>query len=97
MKFYSLVKMTLNFLLVEGDDPGAPEGYQLLTPDEAREFLADMQSQGVLDKLEWGIIRLANGGSMDGPGYGYKIRDEDDRDLGHSLYVQIGEESEEEE
>jgi len=80
--------MSLNFLLVEGDDPGAPEGYRLLTPDEARGSLNDIISQGIIDELEWGIIRLAGGGSMDGAGYGYDIRDSDDRDLGHSLYIQ---------
>ncbi len=33
----------------------------------------------------WSIARLAEGGSMDGPGYRCGIRDRDERDLGHIL------------
>jgi len=33
----------------------------------------------------WDIARLANGGSMDGPGYDSKIRPKDERGLGHAL------------
>jgi len=34
---------------------------------------------------EWFIARLANGGSMDGPGYGCQIRSADTRSLGHTV------------
>lgn len=34
---------------------------------------------------EWDIARLADGGSMDGPGYGCTIKARDDRPLGHAL------------
>ncbi|HYX37573.1 MAG TPA: hypothetical protein VE954_31105, partial [Oligoflexus sp.] len=37
----------------------------------------------------WDIVRLADGGSIDGPGYGCGIRDADTRDLGHSLCANL--------
>jgi len=68
------------FKAVTGDGE-CPSGYGLATPQEAR---ADQQNAcQVLGT--WYIARLAGGGSMDGPGYKCKIRDKDDRNLGHSL------------
>lgn len=68
------------FKVVTGDGE-CPSGYSLATPQEAR---AEQQNAcKVLDT--WYIARLAGGGSMDGPGYNCKIRDRDDRNLGHSL------------
>ena len=65
---------------VEGDMP-CPAGYSLVSPIEAR------ASQDELCALlgTWDIVRLARGGSMDGPGYGCGIRDDDSRSLGHSV------------
>lgn len=58
-----------------------PSGFSLVTYKEA------IENKDVLSrKLEtWDIARLAGGGSMDGSGYNSKIRQEDERGLGHSL------------
>ena len=52
-----------------------------VTPAEARANATQLCAQ--LD--QWEIVRLANGGSMDGPGYQCKVRDHDTRELGASL------------
>jgi hypothetical protein len=57
------------------------DGQVLVTPQEA---LANQNAYCAL-LGDYDIIRLANGGSMDGPGYGCKIRYEDRRDLGGVL------------
>lgn len=69
-----------SFQEVQGDVP-CPSGFRYLTPDEARSRAS--QLCGTLGT--WDIIRLAGGGSMDGPGYGCGIRDLDTRGLGNSL------------
>lgn len=62
-------------------DGQCPSGYVLASATEAREDV-----DGACAALEtWTIARLAGGGSMDGRGYGCKIRDADDRPLGDSL------------
>ena len=63
-------------LEVAGDSPG-PVGYSLISPAEAQE------SRGELCSLlgTWDIVRLGDGGSMDGPGYGCGIRAADTRHL----------------
>lgn len=50
---------------------------------------AKANAEQLCDRIEqWGIVRLAGGGSMDGRGYGCKVRAEDKRKLGESLCVQ---------
>lgn len=62
-------------------DGVCPAGQSPVEPMRARADVGRMcNSLGT-----WYIARLAGGGSMDGPGYGCKIRDYDDRDLGHTL------------
>jgi hypothetical protein len=62
-------------------DGSCPSGYVLATAGDAR-----MNQQAACQVLgTWYIARLAGGGSMDGPGYDCKIRDEDTRSLGNSL------------
>ncbi|MEH2334379.1 SAV_2336 N-terminal domain-related protein [Nostoc sp.] len=58
-----------------------PSGFTLVTYEEA------IENRDILSrKLEaWDIARLAGGGSMDGSGYDSKIRQQDERGLGHSL------------
>lgn len=58
-----------------------PLGYTLVTYQEA------IKNKELLSrKLNlWDIARLANGGSMDGSGYNLKIREKDERTLGHCL------------
>jgi hypothetical protein len=63
------------------DDVPCPSGFRYMTPDEARSRVS--QLCGTLGT--WDIIRLAGGGSMDGPGYGCGVRDLDTRSLGNSL------------
>ena len=60
-----------------------PEGYSHVTLSEA----ADSNNRDKLSKIlaPWDIARLANGASMDGSGYGSKLRSDDNRQLGHSL------------
>ncbi|MEM7160195.1 MAG: Kazal-type serine protease inhibitor [Myxococcota bacterium] len=55
--------------------------FSLVTPDEAR------ARNGELCSLlgTWYIVRLADGGSMGGPGYGCVVIDDDPRVLGQSL------------
>jgi hypothetical protein len=66
-------------------DTACPSGYSLATPAEATANQA-----AVCGKLgTWDIVRLAGGGSMDGPGYGCGIRDADNRALGHTACVQL--------
>ncbi len=58
-----------------------PSGSTLVTYEEAlvnKDLLS--RELGI-----WDIARLANGGSMDGPGYDSKIRPKDERGLGHAL------------
>jgi len=62
-------------------DTACPSGYSLATPAEATANQA-----AVCGKLgTWDIVRLAGGGSMDGPGYGCGIRSWDNRNLGASV------------
>ncbi len=75
-------------------NPGAPsqdelvftdgtcsQGFDLITPNEARERTAEL-----CDMLgTWYIVRLANGGSMGGSGYGCTVFDNDTRGMGASL------------
>jgi len=62
-------------------DGECPAGQRLLTYDEAM-----AQGDQVCRTLgPWYIARLADGGSMDGPGYGCEVRRSDDRSLGHSV------------
>jgi len=65
---------------VTGDMP-CPSGY---VPASAQEARANVNA--ICGQLgTWDIVRLAGGGSIDGPGYGCGIRDNDSRGLGHSL------------
>ena len=71
-----------DYNVVNTDNSCAP-GFRLATPDEARQFNAE-----ACRKLgAWDIIRLAGGGSIDGPGYGCGVRNNDTRGLGGSLCV----------
>lgn len=66
--------------IAEGDGR-CPVGYAPLPIDEATtsaETLCPLLGQ-------WHIARLADGGSMDGPGYGCGVRVSDERPLGHTL------------
>ncbi len=58
-----------------------PPGSTLVT------FLEALDHRDTLSQKlgQWDIARLANGGSMDGPGYHSKIREEDKRPLGNAL------------
>jgi hypothetical protein len=67
-------------VLVAGDTP-CPSGYSLLSPAEARENLA--AACGAIGT--WDIVRLAEGGSISGSGYGCAVFDDDWRPLGASL------------
>jgi hypothetical protein len=73
--------LALDFKAVVGKDGQCPSGYVLATPDDARAN----QQQACQVLGAWYIVRLAGGGSMDGPGYNCKIRDKDERALGGSL------------
>ncbi len=58
-----------------------PAGSALVTYEEAL-----INKDSLSRKLgSWDIARLADGGSMDGPGYDSKIRAKDERGLGHAL------------
>lgn len=71
---------TVAVQLVEGDGTCPPDA----TPLPAAE--ARMHGRGLCRQLgQWHIVRLADGGSMDGPGYGCGVRDRDERPLGHTL------------
>lgn len=73
----------IDFQRVEGDSP-CPSGYSLVNPDEVK-----ANYTGICSMLDsWDIVRLANGVSLDGPGYGCKMRANDARKLGHSLCKQ---------
>jgi hypothetical protein len=64
---------------VQGE--ACPPGSTHVSFDEA-----NAQRDAICRQLgQWDIARLANGGSMDGPGYGCKTRPSDTRQLGHSL------------
>ena len=68
------------FRIADGDGR-CPVGYAPLPVDEATataETLCPLLGQ-------WHIARLADGGSMDGPGYGCGVRVSDARPLGHTL------------
>lgn len=66
-------------------DTACPSGYTLASPEEAREN----QSTVCAMLGTWDIVRLANGGSMDGPGYGCSVRTMDSRGMGESLCKQV--------
>lgn len=58
-----------------------PTGTVYVTVNEAVQYRNDL-----CNKLgQWDIVRLADGGSMDGPGYDCKVRGEDTRSLGNAL------------
>ncbi|MEO1233192.1 MAG: hypothetical protein AAFZ18_30280, partial [Myxococcota bacterium] len=58
-----------------------PAGLQPVTLAEARSYRRDIcRSLG-----QWDVVRLAGGGSMDGPGYDCRQRARDSRELGHVL------------
>lgn len=65
---------------VTGDMP-CPSGYTPVNPKEAS------ANKNALCNLlgSWDIVRLENGGSMAGSGYGCAISTSDSRNLGHSL------------
>ncbi len=65
---------------VTGDTP-CPSGYVPASPQEARANVNAICSQ----LGAWDIVRLAGGGSIDGPGYGCGIRDYDTRGMGHAV------------
>lgn len=72
-------------LHVSRGDGLCPAGQAPISPVEARaDLAATCNSLGT-----WYIARLAGGGSMDGPGYGCKVRSYDDRALGHTLCAPI--------
>lgn len=56
-------------------------GFDLITPAEARTREDELCAM----LGPWYIVRLANGGSMSGPGYGCQVFDQDARGLGASL------------
>ncbi|RKH03015.1 hypothetical protein D7V97_27105 [Corallococcus sp. CA053C] len=67
-------------------DTACPSGYTLASPEEARSNASTICGQ----LGTWDIVRLANGGSMDGPGYGCGVRTYDARLLGGSVCKQVG-------
>jgi len=73
------VMPALNFKAFPGDGT-CEEGYTLATPQEVSANPQSCHALGI-----WYIARLADGGSMDGPGYRCQVRDNDERKLGHSL------------
>lgn len=76
----STVCAMLYFMEAQGDTP-CPLGWNLVSPATAR-----AKKDAICSKLDtWDVVRLEGGGSMDGPGYGCGVRDEDTRSLGHSL------------
>jgi hypothetical protein len=68
---------------VHSDVP-CPSGYTLATPEDAA------NSDACNQLGEWDIVRLAGGGSLDGPGYGCNIRSRDSRALGNTLCRKLG-------
>ncbi|CAC9613968.1 hypothetical protein [uncultured Gammaproteobacteria bacterium] len=61
-----------------------PSSQRLITFEEAN------KKQDICNKLPyWGIVRIANNGSMDGAGYGCKARKKDTRNLGASLCTDV--------
>ena len=78
----------IDFKVFQGDQQ-CPAGYTLATPQDAR--ANQSATCNALD--QWSIARLAGGGSMDGPGYQCKIRDDDKRSLRHSLCKKFSKES----
>jgi hypothetical protein len=66
-------------------DGKCPAGSILATPQEAR----SNTNKACAALGTWYIVRLAGNGSMDGSGYGCKIRDKDSRNLGGSLCVVV--------
>ncbi|MFO0581488.1 MAG: hypothetical protein U0229_04370 [Anaeromyxobacter sp.] len=61
--------------------PACPGGYLPVTIGEV-----DAHRDAVCGRLDrWDVAWLAGGASMDGPGYGCKVRGREERRLGHSL------------
>lgn len=81
---HSVCKKAVAFARGVGDGV-CPSGYSLATSMTARANASAMCAQ----LGTWDIARLADGGSMDGPGYGCTIRDNDTRALGHSACAQL--------
>ncbi|GHG62197.1 hypothetical protein [Comamonas sp. JC664] len=80
----SVCKQVQQFTEVLGDG-SCPAGLTLVSPLVARASQSDICSQ----LGTWDIVRLANGGAMDGPGYGCGIRDLDTRTMGNTLCAQM--------
>ena len=72
------------YVRVRGDRSCDSRGMKLLGINHAR----NNRNQVCRSLGQWDIARLKHGGSMDGPGYGCKIRNSDSRKLGHSLCFQ---------
>jgi hypothetical protein len=81
VKFASLPTYATVFAQRRGDGTACPGGQTLVSVAEAA-----AHRDAVCAKLgSWDIVRLAGGGSMDGPGYHCGTRDHDDRSLGGVL------------
>jgi len=76
----SVSSTPLNFTREQGET--CPAGKTLATVSEARANKSEI-CNNVLQT--WDIARLAGGGAMDGPGYGCKIRDQDERGMGNAV------------
>ena len=73
--------LATDFTVVTGDYAACPGGYIMASPAAANDY----KSQACSVLGTWYIVRLADGGSMDGSGYGCKVRGHDSRSLGHTL------------
>lgn len=72
-----------NIEYVESQGETCPTGYSHVSLSEAVDNNVRSKLCNILG--EWDIARLANGASMDGKGYGCKVRSDDNRGLGNSL------------
>lgn len=80
---FSPVAPNPNIEYVKFQGETCPTGYSHVSLSEA----ADINNRDKLCNIlgKWDIARLANGASMDGKGYGCKVRSDEIRGLGHSL------------
>lgn len=68
----------------EGDQ--CPAAWQVATYEQANDHIESNGSCSSITGLgRWDVVRLAGGGSIDGPGYQCKTRTSDTRSLGHIL------------
>jgi len=68
---------------VQAGDGQCPDNYVMASAHQVRD-----ETENACAALgTWFIARLAGGGSMDGNGYNCKVRDTDNRGLGHSLCI----------